>query len=121
MGSHPQCFTCGAEYTERVMDYPVELPGGTSLVIPSVLFLCCDKCGDEDMPPVSSRKVDVFLYGPESTPMGKKIKADHDKEYLAFLEKAVASENCKKNDPEKWADYKRKLEKERLLRKLKVK
>jgi hypothetical protein len=43
------------------------------------------------------------------------------KNYLEFLETAVASENLKKNDPEKWAEYKRKLEKERLLVRLGVK
>lgn len=43
------------------------------------------------------------------------------KDYREFLETAVASENLKKNDPEKWAEYKKKLEKERFLTKLKVK
>jgi hypothetical protein len=43
------------------------------------------------------------------------------KDYLEFLETAVASENLKTNDPEKWAEMKKKLEKERFLRKMKVK
>ena len=43
------------------------------------------------------------------------------KDYLEFLETAAASENLKKNDPEKWQDMKRKLEKERFLKKMKVK
>lgn len=43
------------------------------------------------------------------------------KDYLEFLETAVASENLKKNDPEKWAEMKTKLKKERLLRRLKIK
>lgn len=40
--------------------------------------------------------------------------------YMEFLETAVASENLKKNDPEKWAEMKKKLEKERFLVKMKV-
>jgi hypothetical protein len=42
------------------------------------------------------------------------------KDYLEFLEVAVASENLKKNSPEKWEEMKRKLEKERFLKKMKV-
>lgn len=49
--------------------------------------------------------------------MAKKVYKD----YLEFLETAVASDNLKKNDPEKWEELKKKLEKERFLRKLKVK
>lgn len=55
----------------------------------------------------------------------KKIKGDSMankyKDYLEFLETAVASENLKKNDPKKWEEMKAKLKKERFLRKLKVK
>lgn len=43
------------------------------------------------------------------------------KDYLEFLEKAIASENLKKNEPQKWEEMKRKLEKERFLRKMKIK
>ena len=42
------------------------------------------------------------------------------KNYLEFLETAVASENLKRNDPEKWKELKEKLKKERFLHKLKV-
>ena len=42
------------------------------------------------------------------------------KNYLEFLETAVASENLKKNDPTKWEGMKAKLKKERFLVKLKV-
>jgi predicted DNA-binding protein YlxM (UPF0122 family) len=42
------------------------------------------------------------------------------KNYLEFLETAVASENLKKNDPKKWEEMKAKLKKERFLVKLKV-
>jgi hypothetical protein len=42
------------------------------------------------------------------------------KSYLEFIETAVASENLKKNDPQKWEEYKAKLKKERFLVKLKV-
>jgi len=42
------------------------------------------------------------------------------KNYLEFLETAVASETLKKNDPAKWEEMKAKLKKERFLVKLKV-
>lgn len=42
------------------------------------------------------------------------------KDYLEFLETAVASENLKKNDPTKWAELNERLKKERFLRKLKI-
>jgi hypothetical protein len=54
--------------------------------------------------------------------MGMKMAKERKyKDYLEFLETAAASENLKKNDPEKWQDMKRKLEKERFLKKMKVK
>lgn len=49
--------------------------------------------------------------------MDKKRKYEN---YLEFLEAAVASENMRKNDPEKWAECKKKLEKERFLVRMKV-
>jgi len=49
--------------------------------------------------------------------MAKKRKYEN---FLEFLETAVASENLKKNDPAKWAEYKKKLEKERFLARMKV-
>jgi len=42
------------------------------------------------------------------------------KSYLEFLETAVASENMRKNDPQKWEECKKKLEKERFLVRMKV-
>jgi len=50
--------------------------------------------------------------------MKKKVTKKDIEKFVAFLEKAVASENCKKNDPEKWKKYKEKLDKERLKLKL---
>lgn len=42
------------------------------------------------------------------------------KDFLEFLETAVASDNLKKNDPAKWEEYKKKLDKERFLKRLNV-
>jgi hypothetical protein len=53
--------------------------------------------------------------------MAKKSDGRSYKDYLEFLEVAVASENLKKNEPEKWQEMKRKLEKERFLKKMNVK
>lgn len=50
--------------------------------------------------------------------MAKKPTKKETESYIKFLEKAVASDNCKNNDPEKWKKYKEKLEKERLKLKL---
>ena len=50
----------------------------------------------------------------------KKKKKPKYKDYLEFLETAVASENLKKNDPEKWKEMNEKLKKERFLRRLGV-
>lgn len=52
--------------------------------------------------------------------MKKKSKKQY-KDFLEFLETAVASENLKKDDPETWKQRKRQLEKERLLVRLKIK
>lgn len=47
--------------------------------------------------------------------MGKKQTSKKDIEaYVKFLEKALASQNFKNNDPEKYEKYKEKLAKERL-------
>jgi hypothetical protein len=40
------------------------------------------------------------------------------KDYLEFLETAVASDNLKTKDPAKWEEMKKKLERERFLRKV---
>lgn len=49
------------------------------------------------------------------------MKKGKYKNFLEFLEAAVASENLKKNDSKKWAERKKQLEKERLLVRLGVK
>lgn len=53
--------------------------------------------------------------------MKRKQKKPQYGNFLEFLETAVASENLKKNDPKKWEERKKQLEKERFLVKLKVK
>jgi hypothetical protein len=60
------CFNCGkAPYVERVKDYLVQLPaveqGVNWLTIPDVLFLCCDECGDETLPPEGWKKADAAI------------------------------------------------------------
>ena len=49
----------------------------------------------------------------KSKPTKKEIE-----DYIKFLEKAIASQNFKNNNPEKYAKYKQKLERERLKLKL---
>lgn len=51
--------------------------------------------------------------------MAKKQTSKKDIEaYIKFLEKALASQNFKNNDPEKYEKYKEKIAKERLKLKL---
>ena len=52
--------------------------------------------------------------------MGKKAKITKKQveDYILFLEKALASDNFKNNDPEKYEQYKEKLARERLKLKL---
>jgi len=50
--------------------------------------------------------------------MKKKPTKKETEDYIKFLERAVASNNLKNNDPEKHKKYKEKLEKERLKLKL---
>jgi hypothetical protein len=51
--------------------------------------------------------------------MGKqKVTKKQIEDYIAFLEKALASNNFKNNDPIKYNKYKEKLDRERLKLKL---
>jgi hypothetical protein len=48
----------------------------------------------------------------------KEVTKKEIEEYIKFLEKALASKNFKNNDPERYAKYQGKLDKERLKLKL---
>jgi|LakMenE01Jun11ns_1017448.scaffolds.fasta_scaffold8694366_2 hypothetical protein len=48
----------------------------------------------------------------------KKSQEQQTKEYVQFLEKALKSKNLKNNDPLKYEEYKKKLEKEKLKARL---
>jgi len=50
--------------------------------------------------------------------MKKQTTKKEIEDYIKFLEKALASKNFKNNEPEKYEQYKGKLEKERLKLKL---
>lgn len=53
------CFSCGVgHYHEITEDYRIDLPGGDMLIVPQVLVLRCDKCGDDSIPPDSSRRIE---------------------------------------------------------------
>ena len=45
----------------------------------------------------------------------KQKRVTHQEEYITFLQKAVDSENFKKNDPEGWVKSKEKLKREKLI------
>lgn len=48
----------------------------------------------------------------------QKVTKKQIEDYIKFLEKALASDNFKKNDPIKYNTYKEKLDRERLKLKL---
>lgn len=60
MKNHPEtCFECGeGHYQEIVGDYRRSLPNGKFLTVPKLLILRCDKCGEETIPPDSSRRIE---------------------------------------------------------------
>lgn len=56
------CFVCGTGiYVEVVQDY-LTVSGRGPIVVPSVLILRCDKCGEECLPPESSDKIDRLRF-----------------------------------------------------------
>lgn len=57
---HPEiCFECGkGHYQEVLEDCRAMLPSGETLEVPNLLILRCDECGEEVIPPESSRRVD---------------------------------------------------------------
>jgi len=63
MTNHPEtCFACGdGHYHEVVEDYRLDLPDGETLTVPQLLILRCDKCGEDTIPPESSRRIEMAV------------------------------------------------------------
>lgn len=63
MSNHPEkCFECGeGHYQEVIEDYRRTLPEGETLIVPKLLILRCDKCGEETIPPDSSRRIETAV------------------------------------------------------------
>jgi YgiT-type zinc finger domain-containing protein len=63
MSNHPEtCFACDeGHYQEVIEDYRLDLPDGETLTVPRLLILRCDKCGEDTVPPDSSRRIETAL------------------------------------------------------------
>jgi putative zinc finger/helix-turn-helix YgiT family protein len=63
MSSHTEtCFECGeGHYQEVIEDYRRALPEGEILIVPKLLILRCDKCGEDTIPPESSRRIETAV------------------------------------------------------------
>lgn len=63
MSTHPAtCFACGeGHYQEVIEDYRLDLPEGETLTVPKLLVLRCDKCGEDTVPPESSRRIEAAV------------------------------------------------------------
>lgn len=56
------CFECSAgHYVEVVEDYRRALSDGEVLTVPKLLLLRCDKCGEDCIPPESSRRIEAAV------------------------------------------------------------
>jgi len=63
MSNHPEtCFACGEGHYQKVIeDYRLDLPEGETLTVPKLLVLRCDKCGEDIIPPESSRRIETSV------------------------------------------------------------
>ncbi len=63
MSNHPEtCFACSeGRYQEVIEDYRLDLPEGETLTVPKLLILRCAKCGEESIPPESSRRIETAV------------------------------------------------------------
>ncbi len=63
MSNHPEiCFACGeGHYQEAIEDYRLDLLDGETLTVPKLLILRCDKCGEDTIPPDSSRRIETAV------------------------------------------------------------
>jgi len=55
-----QCFECDGEYEEVRIDYDLDSPYG-KLIVPDVGVLICNKCQDECLDNVNSKKIDEAM------------------------------------------------------------
>jgi YgiT-type zinc finger domain-containing protein len=56
------CFQCSeGNLIETTIDGNFELPTGVKIIIPNVKVLRCDVCGDECVPPATSRGIERAL------------------------------------------------------------
>ena len=60
MSNHLEiCFECGeGHYVEVIEDYRRALPDDETFIVPNLLILRCDKCGEDTIPPESSRRIE---------------------------------------------------------------
>ena len=63
MSQHPEnCFDCDkGHYQSVIEDYRLDLPEGDTLTVPNLLVLRCDHCGEESIPPESSRRIEAAV------------------------------------------------------------
>jgi DNA-binding transcriptional regulator YiaG len=63
MSNHPKtCFDCGeGQYQEVIEDYRLDLPEGETLTVPKLLILRCGTCGEDTIPPESSRRIETAV------------------------------------------------------------
>jgi YgiT-type zinc finger domain-containing protein len=63
MTNHPEiCFECGqGHYVEVIEDYRRALPDGETMIVPNLLILRCEACGEDAIPPESSRRIETAI------------------------------------------------------------
>jgi putative zinc finger/helix-turn-helix YgiT family protein len=63
MSNQPEtCFECAeGHYQVVIEDYRRALPEGETLIVPKLRILRCDKCGEETIPPDSSRRIETAV------------------------------------------------------------
>lgn len=66
------CFNCSqGEYQSKIEDYSSILPNGQNLVVKDIQILHCPQCGDECIPPESSRAIDRARFGAKGEYFGE--------------------------------------------------
>ena len=77
MSNHPEnCFACGeGHYQEVIEDYRLDLSDGETLTVPKLLILCCNKCGEDTIPPESSRRIETAVEQHQDTLPAAAVRA----------------------------------------------
>lgn len=77
MNIHPEtCFACGeGHYQEVIEDYRLDLPEGETLTVPKLLVLRCNKCGEDTIPPESSRRIETAVEQHQDTLPAAAVRA----------------------------------------------